>query len=50
MSEKLLVIISVGSVIIDLRLIRFSTLADIREKMGVYWNRASTIYRLQESL
>jgi hypothetical protein len=35
MSMKLLVIISVGSVVIDLLLISFLHLADTREKMGV---------------
>jgi hypothetical protein len=35
MSMKLLGIISVGSVIIDLLPIRFSTFGDTREKMGV---------------
>jgi hypothetical protein len=50
MSVKLLGIISVSSVVTDLLPVRFLHLPDTREKVGVQWDSASFIYRLQESL
>jgi len=50
MSTKLVKITSVGSVVIDLLLITFSTVARYYRKIALQWDSVSGIYITQESL
>jgi hypothetical protein len=50
MPVKLLETIIVGSVLIDLLQISFLHSPDTREKMGVQWEGASAICKLQENV